>query len=672
VGEFLGRSPSLYLALIGKHRLGAKRSHYSYGEALKYVPFSHGDMPSDGTSDTSRRRFLKATGAAALTATIAGCSNNGGDGGDGEETTEPESTTSSGDGGGGDGEGGESFTPDFNGYPYGINETQVEEARQVMEEAGYGPNNRFELDWIQYQSPAWEEMANTIRARLEQAHIDMNISQADFGALLNTTENGDFDAYTLGWVADYPQPRNFLQLIQPSNTLYGESGANGARLFWSEDANTSPAVRQYMSDQYQRILDNPGQSEEAAQIRNEATVNMEEALWESAALLPIYHQFSEYFWYDHVEYEPFGGMGSSRQKDNISVSSLEGKNRLSGMSGTFNSLDPIASGNTASGAKIMNMFDAPTNYRNGTTEVENLLITDYEISDDLTEYTFTLKEGVQFHGDYGEMTADDVVYSFRRLMESEESTNQYFPVSVLGIERETDDDGNVTRATGVEAVDDYTFRLSLEAPFPYGLEVLAYSAFSVVPEGIVGDIEGYDGEMEWSEFSSNPIGTGPFEFVTWESGNGGEFAADTFDDYHGDPASFDGVNDAIITEASAQYNYLLNENADIGGIPTSQYDPGLVSVEETLEGGREVGTYGPMENDQTVNYSGVPTIDTYYVGFNLETVPKAVRQAMAHVVNREQFVADVFKERGAGAFHLDPPQVYPGGQEAYDQHYQGE
>ncbi|MCD2203034.1 ABC transporter substrate-binding protein [Halobacterium sp. KA-6] len=618
-------------------------------------------MPRKGKDEknTSRRRFLKATGAVALTSAVAGCSS-GGDS-DGESTTSATTTTDEG-----------AFSPDFDSYPYGINETQVDQARQVMEDAGYGPNNRYELNWLQYQDPSWEEMANTIRARLESAHIDMNINQADFGALLNDTEQGNHEAYTLGWVADYPQPRNFLQLVQPENTNYGKSGANGARLFWTEDANESDQVRQYMSEQYSRILDNPNDSEEAIQTRGEAAVNMEQALWESCALIPIYHQKDEAFWYDHVDYEPYGGMGASRQKANIAVNSLEGKDRLSEISDTFNSLDPAASGNTQSGAQVMYMFDAPLNYRNGTTEVENLLIQDYEISDDLTEYTFTLKEGVQFHDDYGELTAADVVYSIRRVMESTNSTNQYFPVSVLGIEHETDDDGNITEATGVEATGTYEFTLSLEQPFPYGLSVLAYGAFSVLPEGIVGDIDGYEGDMEYSEFSaSNPVGCGPFQFVNWESGNGGEVNLDTFDDYHGDAASFEGVDNAIITDSSARYNYFINENADIAPIPTSQYDPSLVSVEETLEGGREIGTYGPMENDQTVNYSGVPTIDTYYVGFHMEKVPKAVRQAMAYVVNREQFVSNVFKERGAGAYHLEPPQVFPGGQSAYDQHYQG-
>jgi peptide/nickel transport system substrate-binding protein len=52
----------------------------------------------------------------------------------------------------------------------------------------------------------------------------------------------------------------------------------------------------------------------------------------------------------------------------------------------------------------------------------------------------------------------------------------------------------------------------------------------------------------------------------------------------------------------------------------------------------------------------------------MEKVPKAVRQAMAYVINHEQFITNVFKERGEPAFHLTPPQAYPGGAEAYNQY----
>ncbi|MDL0141010.1 ABC transporter substrate-binding protein, partial [Halobacterium salinarum] len=149
------------------------------------------------------------------------------------------------------------------------------------------------------------------------------------------------------------------------------------------------------------------------------------------------------------------------------------------------------------------------------------------------------------------------------------------------------------------------------------------------------------------EFSaSNPVGTGPFTFVEWDSGNGGSYSADAFEDYHDGAPAIDGIDDTIISDDTARYNYFLNENADLAGIPTSKYDPSLHSSGETLPGGRKLGTYGPMENDKTVNSSSVSTIDTYYVGFNMTKVPKPVRKAMAYVINREQFVSDVFKGRG--------------------------
>ena len=605
----------------------------------------------------NRRRFLEATGAAALTAGMAGCAGNGDDG--------AQTTTESGPTG--------EYTPSDT-YPYGANETNVEKAKEVMEEAGYGPDNRFELDWLQYQSPAWEEMANTIRSRLDSAYIDMNISDADFGALLNQTEKGNHMAYTLGWVADYPAAQNFLQLIDPENTVYDAEGytPNGSRLFWSEDAMGDDRIREYMTAQFDRIQNNPQNTEEAQEIRDDAAVKMEKAMWDSAGLIPIYHTVDQLFWYDHVDYNPPGGMGPSRAKANISVNALDDDdNTLNTSSGTFNSLDPIASGNTASGDKVMDMHDAPMNYHNGTTDVRNLLVEDYTVSEDAKTFEFTLKEGIQFHGDYGEVTADDVVYSFRRLVESTNSTNTYFPISVLNIDREEDDDGNVVPDTvAVEKTGEYSFSITLRNPFAHTLSVLAYSAFSVIPEGIVGDIEGYDGDMTWEEFSTNPVGCGPFVFENWESGNGGEFSATTFEDYHGPEPAMDRIHDAIITEPSALFNYFINENADVSAIPTSQYDPSLMNI-ETTEDGQDLGTYGPIGDGKTVNMSQTPSINTYFVGFNMEKVPKAVRQAMAYVVNHEQFITNVFKERGEPAFHLTPPQAYPGGASAYNE-YVGE
>jgi peptide/nickel transport system substrate-binding protein len=241
----------------------------------------------------------------------------------------------------------------------------------------------------------------------------------------------------------------------------------------------------------------------------------------------------------------------------------------------------------------------------------------------------------------------------------------------------TNDDGEevdqvVPDTLGVTAVDDYTVEIEIEQPFTYTLSVLAYSAFSVVPEGIVGDIEGYEGEMSYQEYSTNnPVGCGPFEFGKWEQGVGGEFVLDTFDDYHGEPASFDGIDSVILSQPSAIFNRFLNENSGAGGIPTGRYSRDKVSVESTDDRGRQLGTYGPLENGANVNYAKVAEPSTYYIGFNMEKVPKPVRQAMAYVVDQETFSEQVFKARSPPAYHMMPPQVYPGGASAYDSHYQG-
>jgi ABC-type transport system substrate-binding protein len=58
-------------------------------------------------------------------------------------------------------------------------------------------------------------------------------------------------------------------------------------------------------------------------------------------------------------------------------------------------------------------------YEVGGTETVPALATDYESNDDLTEWTFTLREGVKFH-DGSAFDADDVVKSYRVQWDAED------------------------------------------------------------------------------------------------------------------------------------------------------------------------------------------------------------------------------------------------------------
>jgi peptide/nickel transport system substrate-binding protein len=355
-----------------------------------------------------------------------------------------------------------------------------------------------------------------------------------------------------------------------------------------------------------------------------------------------------------------------------------GANYLQRINSTMTTLDPIKSTDTASGTVVQQLFDGLTNYPNGEVAATNLLATDFELSEDFTTYTFNLKEGVTYHNGT-EVTAQDFIYSWERLAASENSRRTYFIRDSLGVTHETEtveQDGEETEVyksgtLGLNAPDDYTLEVNLEKPFASTIPMLAYSSFAVVPEGIVGDIEGYDGEMEHSEFATqNPVGCGPFSLNKWETKT--EAIVDRYDDYHGDISDLDGVRWQIIEDPDAAFNYASNKNADVFGIPTAKYDPSKLTVENTDDLGREIGTYA-FNNGETLDYVGVATINSFYVAFNQKNVDEpAVRKAVAYALNQQTAVDQVFKGRGSTAYHFTPPNIYPDGANAYREHAQSE
>ena len=340
--------------------------------------------------------------------------------------------------------------------------------------------------------------------------------------------------------------------------------------------------------------------------------------------------------------------------------------RLDLINSTVSSFDPIAASDTASGAVTTQLFDGLMTYPNGEVPVTALIASGYEVSDDYTTYTFSLKEGVKFHnGD--EVTANDFVYSYERLAGSPNSQAVADILDSVGIAHETDgDDAYKPNTLATEAVDEYTFRFEIEQPFHAALQVLSNNQFAAVPEGIVGDIQGYQGRMEQGKFANDPIGAGPFRFGNYQSGT--SVGVERFDDYHGTGPKIAGVRWQLIEDTSAIYNFVMERNADVFNIPTAQYKQKRATIERTDDKGRRFGTYGPLRNGATVNYLEVPSLSVFYIGFNVPNVPTPVRKATAYALNQGTVVDQVFKGRGLPAYHYTIPSIYPGGPDAYEKH----
>ena len=349
----------------------------------------------------------------------------------------------------------------------------------------------------------------------------------------------------------------------------------------------------------------------------------------------------------------------------------ENANQLNLINSSVSTIDPIESTDTASASVIRQLYEGLVTYPDGVPEVENVLLDSVDISDDLLTYTFTIKEATFHNG--ASLTANDFKYSWRRLAEAPQSQRSNFLLGsgFLNVSAETSEENGVGPASvvpdseAIEVIDDRTFSVTLNAPAPAALDILTYDSFGALPEGYVGDVEGYDGEVDQATFATeSAAGTGPFEFDMWEPGT--EVRVTRYDDYHGETASLDSVHWQILEDDDAIWTYVNERNADIFPVPTPFYEQSNIDAEAD-DRGRQAGTYGPLENGDEVNYLGVSELSTFYVGFNAAQTPRSVRRAIAYITNHEELINEVFEGRGQEAFSFLPPGVWPEGPDGYQE-----
>lgn len=87
--------------------------------------------------------------------------------------------------------------------------------------------------------------------------IDVDVQQVEFATFLRDLRGGRLQMYALGWIADYPDPQNFIDLLFHSQSLNNETGYNNAevdRLL--ETARTEPdeAVRHDLYRRAERAI----------------------------------------------------------------------------------------------------------------------------------------------------------------------------------------------------------------------------------------------------------------------------------------------------------------------------------------------------------------------------------------------------------------------------------
>jgi peptide/nickel transport system substrate-binding protein len=139
-------------------------------------------------------------------------------------------------------------------------------------------------------------------------------------------------------------------------------------------------------------------------------------------------------------------------------------------------LDPHLAVSTIDRTVVAWMFNGLVRFKPGSmtpADIEPDLATSWEFSPDKKVWTFHLRHGVKFHGGYGEVTADDVVYSLAKAADPKRSASS----------------GDYTAFEKVEAIDPYTVRITLKQTLPSLLGILTnYSGGFIVSKKAVEEM----------------------------------------------------------------------------------------------------------------------------------------------------------------------------------------
>ena len=254
--------------------------------------------------------------------------------------------------------------------------------------------------------------------------------------------------------------------------------------------------------------------------------------------------------------------------------------------------------------------------RTPQNEIAPGLASDYTISPDGLTYTFTLHEGVVFHGG-GALTASDVVTSYEAVRTD---------ASING-------NAQFAHVTAVTAPDEKTVVLTLDAPD----QNLLFSLTG--PAGIVFD----EGDTTDMKVAAN--GTGPFTLESWTQGDG--IALARFADYWGEKAQVAAVDVAYIPDYTAGVNAALDGSLDV-----------LTAVLPELS--------SQLDGQAGFTLAQGKSTDKGTVAFNNAVAPlddKRVREALRLAVDHEAFAETL----GGAVTQFGPiPALDPGYEDLSD------
>lgn len=253
----------------------------------------------------------------------------------------------------------------------------------------------------------------------------------------------------------------------------------------------------------------------------------------------------------------------------------------------------------------------------------------WDVSADGKTYTFHLRNDVVFQQTGRQVTADDFKYSMERTAspDTASTTAETYLGDIVGAQEMIN--GTADHISGIEVVDDFTLRITIDAAKPYFLAKLACPTAFVVDRTQI--------ESDPRNWSRKPNGTGPFMVKDWKLGESLTLQAN--DRYYGGVPSVKTVS--FVLSGGSQLTMYQDDEVDVAGISMADID-------------RVRDPSDPLHSE----YVSADEMSLYYLGFNTQKPPfddPKVRQAFAMSIDLQKIDDVVLKDMAPVAHSIMPP-----------------
>ncbi|MHC1729736.1 MAG: ABC transporter substrate-binding protein [Syntrophobacteraceae bacterium] len=293
------------------------------------------------------------------------------------------------------------------------------------------------------------------------------------------------------------------------------------------------------------------------------------------------------------------------------------------------SLDPARAEDQYSSAVVYQLFDGLVRFSPDLLTIP-ALAENWQIENDGTIYRFFLRKDAKFHNGRP-ITSRDVLFSFSRLIRTDPAPSILPHLLRIAGAREYRD-GQSKELAGIQIINDRELLVRLEGAYAPFLAALGMHQTRILPEDEVS--------KRGNDFSRNPVGSGPFRFVSWEDDK--SVRLERYSEYY--------LGAPLLKEL----NYTI--------YPGGQIEPVLADFQSRKL--HEMPVYGNIRSrllsQEGVTWIHKPSPSLLFYGMNCEHPllrRASVRRALSMAIDREELVSRVYQGQFEPSRSLLPPGI---------------